>query len=158
MWKEYSSSYMKNNRCAGISVRIAAFISALFLSLLCGLFYNAWKYEVERIELDKGAWQSRIVGRYGQEEIEYIKNFAGIKEVVVNKKEAKGEETVIDLYFKDRRMALKESPGIAEIMGIAPEAVIYNHELLAMYFIRDPQDTAPRLLLPIVIFIMNVFY
>lgn len=156
MWKEYSSSYMKNNRCAGISVRIAAFISALFLSLLCGLFYNAWKYEVERIELDKGAWQSRIVGSYGQEEIEYIKNFAGIKEVVVNKKEAKGEETVIDLYFKDRRMALKESPRIAEIMGIAPEAVIYNHELLAMYFIRDPQDTAPRLLLPIVIFITGM--
>ena len=27
----------------------AAFLSALFLSLLCGLFYNVWKYDVERI-------------------------------------------------------------------------------------------------------------
>lgn len=41
MWKDYLSGYIKNNRSSGISVMIAAFISALLLSLLCGLFYNA---------------------------------------------------------------------------------------------------------------------
>ena len=58
MWKDYLSGYIKNNRSLG-SIRFSAFISALLLSLLCGLFYNMWKYEVERIELEEGAWQSR---------------------------------------------------------------------------------------------------
>ena len=60
MWKDYSSGYIKNNRSAGLSVMIAAFISALLLSLLCGVFYNLWKYEVESIRLEDGAWQSRV--------------------------------------------------------------------------------------------------
>ncbi|MCX4353330.1 MAG: hypothetical protein OSJ60_17090 [Lachnospiraceae bacterium] len=55
MWKDYLSGYIKNNCSSGLSVKLAAFISALLLSLLLGLFYNAWKYEIERIELEKGA-------------------------------------------------------------------------------------------------------
>ncbi len=47
MWREYSSGYLKNNRAAAVSVMTAAFISSLLLSLLSGLFYNMWKYEVE---------------------------------------------------------------------------------------------------------------
>ncbi len=54
MWKDYSSDYIKNNRSSGISVMIAAFISALLLSLLLGLFYNAWKYQIESIEQEEG--------------------------------------------------------------------------------------------------------
>lgn len=49
MWKDYSLDYIRNNRASSLSVRLSAFISALLLSLLCGLFYNAWKYEVERL-------------------------------------------------------------------------------------------------------------
>ena len=64
--KDYSSDYMKNNRSSSLSVRIAAFISALLLSLLCGLFYNAWKYEVERIQLEEGGWHSRIFGEFAE--------------------------------------------------------------------------------------------
>lgn len=79
MWKEYSRSYLKNNRSSGLSIMIAAFISALLLSLLCGLFYNAWKYEVERIELEEGGWQSRIIGEFHEKEIESIKKFCKCK-------------------------------------------------------------------------------
>lgn len=70
MWKDYSSGYIKNNRSSSISIIIAAFISALLLSLLCGLFYNAWKYEVERIELEEGGWQSRIACELDMEDME----------------------------------------------------------------------------------------
>lgn len=49
MWREYSSGYLKNNRATAVSVRTAAFISSLLLSLLSSLFYNMWKYEVERL-------------------------------------------------------------------------------------------------------------
>ena len=45
---------------------------------------------------------------------------------------------------------------IAGVLGVSSEKVIYNHELLAMYMIRDPQDTAPRLLFPLFILIVGM--
>ena len=167
MWKDYSWSYIKNNRSSGISVMTAAFISALLLSLLCGLFYNAWKYEIERIELEEGGWQSRIAGEIDEEDIVLIENFGSVKNVVINKnnreneenekenkKENTGTETIIDLYFYNYGTVLEDTPRIAELAGISQEKITYNYELLAMYLIRDPQDTAPRLLFPMFLFIM----
>lgn len=148
MWKDYSSSYIKNNRSSGISVMIAAFISALLLSLLLGLFYNAWKYEIESIELEEGGWQSRIVGEFTQKDVESIKNFANVKDVVIHEKGAQIPETMIDIYFDSMGSVLDNTLRIAEALGVSSENVIYNHELLAMHMIRDPQDTAPRLLFP----------
>ena len=153
MWEDYSSGYIKNNRSSAMSVMIAVFISALLLSLLLGLFYNAWKYEIERIEREEGGWQSRIIGEFTQEDIESIKNFANVKNVVINEKGAQIPETMIDIYFDDMGNVLDNTSQIAGTLGISSEKVIYNHELLAMYMIRDPQDTAPRLLFPLFILI-----
>lgn len=61
MWEDYSSGYINNNRSSSISIMIAAFISVLLLSLLCGLFYNTWKYEVERIELEEGGGRAGLL-------------------------------------------------------------------------------------------------
>lgn len=52
MWREYSSGYLKNNRASAVSIMTAAFISSLLLSLLGSLFYNMWKYEVERLRAE----------------------------------------------------------------------------------------------------------
>ena len=156
MWKDYSSGYIKNNRSSGMSVMIAAFISALLLSLLLGLFYNAWKYEIESIEQEEGGWQSRIVGAFTQEDMEFIKNFANVKDVVISEKGAQIPEPVIDIYFDDMGAVLDDTMQIAETLGVSSEKVIYNHELLAMYMIRDPQDTAPRLLFPLFILIVGM--
>lgn len=49
MWRAYSWEYLKNNRATAVSVRMAALVSSLLLSLLGSLFYNMWKYEVERL-------------------------------------------------------------------------------------------------------------
>ena len=57
MWKDYSKSYIKNNRTASVSIMAAALTAAMFLSLLCGIAYNFWIYEVEKITLDEGGWQ-----------------------------------------------------------------------------------------------------
>ncbi len=149
MWKDDSSGYIKNNRSSAVSVIVAAFISALLLSLLCGLFYNAWKYEVERIELEIGGWHSRIVGEFGEEEIEMVKQVANVKEVVRNNK-----ETTMDIYFVTMGTVLEDSSRVATALNISADEVVYNHELLAMYLIRDPQDTAPRLLFPMFILIV----
>lgn len=154
MWKDYSAGYIKNNRSSGMSVIIAAFISALLLSLLCGLFYNLWKYEVERIELEEGAWQSRIIGELDREDIEMVRNFARVKDAVVNDQEAEGQETALDLYFDRMDYVLEDTARIAEHMGILPEMVTYNYPLLAMYLVRSSRDTAPRLLFPMFLFIL----
>ena len=62
MWKNYSWSYLKNNRVSGMSVIVAVFISALFLSLLVSLFYNFWQYDVNQIVREEGGWQGRLTG------------------------------------------------------------------------------------------------
>ena len=67
MWKEYSIGFIKGNRASSISVLAAAFISALFLSLLCGLFYNFWNYEIEAVVLEEGDWQGRVSGTFGED-------------------------------------------------------------------------------------------
>lgn len=132
---------------------IAAFISALLLSLLCGEFYNLWKYEVERIKLEEGGWQSRIAGEFDEEDVELIKNFDGVKDAAINEKESKGAETIVDIYFYDNNSVLEDTSQIAGLLGISPKAVTYHYALLAMYLVRSPQDTAPRLVFPMFILI-----
>lgn len=150
MWKKgFSLSDIRNNRSFGVTVRIAVFISALLLSLLCGLFYNAWKYEVERIERTEGGWHSRIMGTFTSDDIETIRNFANIKDAAFNEKEQAAE-----LYFYDKGAVFSDTPQIAKQLGAAQEKMVYHYELLAMYLIRDSSDTAPRLLFPLFLLIM----
>ena len=69
MWIDYSIGFIKKNRASSVSVLVAAFISALFLSLLCGLFYNFWNYEIESVVLEEGNWQGRISGALGEDAV-----------------------------------------------------------------------------------------
>lgn len=149
MWKDYSSDYIKNNRSSSLSVRLSAFISALLLSLLCGLFYNAWKYEVERIELKDGTWHSRIAGRFDQKDVEAVQHFANVNKVTVN-----NDASELLIIFDDMKDTLTDTPHIAESIGAGPEQISYNHALMAMYLIRDPNDKAPRLLFPMFVVIL----
>lgn len=150
MWRDYSSGLLKNNHTSVLSVRVSAFISALLLSLLCGLFYNMWKYEVERIEREEGGWHSRLIGEISDKDLEVIKNFGNVKDAVRNES---GENSA-DLYFYDLRNVFSDTPQIAKLVGISPEKAVYNYPLLAMYLIRDSRDTAPRLVFPMFIIIM----
>lgn len=65
MWKEYTKGYLKNNRASAVSMMTASFISALLLSLISAIFYNMWKYEVERLtaEGDTYALQAMYLAR-----------------------------------------------------------------------------------------------
>ena len=156
MWKEYSSDYRKNNPSSSLSVRLSALISALLLSLLCCLFYNMWKYEVERIVLEEGGWQSRLTGELHGDALDAIRDFATVEDAVVNEQKSRDGETVTDLYFRHYRDVLADTPRIAALAGIPPEKISYHHQLLALYLIRDPQDTAPRLVFPLFLLITVV--
>ena len=133
MWKEYSRSYIKNNRSSGISVMVAAFISALFLSLLCSLFYNLWKYEVERIQIEEGSWQGRIEGSFDEDTLAAVKNFPNIEKVVINQEGTEGEKAAVDLYFEDMGTILEDLPKIAKLAEVPPEAVSCHHSGPAGY-------------------------
>lgn len=151
MWREYSSGYIRNNRSSGITVIAAAFLSALLLSLLCGVFYNLWKYEVERIEREEGSWQSRITGEFDPEEIRAVQSFAGVTNMEVREEES--GETVLDLYFQNMSQVLEDTPKAARLAGASKEDVTYHHALLSMYLVRDPEDPAPRLVFPFFILV-----
>lgn len=153
MWREYTKYFTKNNRSSGLAIRLSALISALLLSLLCGMFYNMWKYEVERITLEEGGWHSRVTGEWNREDLEDIRNFAHVKDAVVNEK---GGEEVVDIYFDDLRAVLSGTPYIAKMIGCAPEKIVYNYPLLAMYLIRDENDTAPRMVFPLFLLILTM--
>lgn len=146
MWKDYSFSYIKNNRSSSVSVLIAAFLAALFLSLLCGSFYNLWKYEVERIEIEEGNWQSRIEGTFDRDDVEALQGFATLKDVTV-------EDGSIWLRFERMWDVLGDTPKIARLLGVSEEKISYHHGLLAMYLIRDGRDTAQRMVFPVVLLV-----
>ena len=57
MWKDYSKSYIKNNRASSISIMAAAFVATMFLSLLCSIAYNFCTYNFEQIILEEAYWQ-----------------------------------------------------------------------------------------------------
>ena len=54
MWKDHSADYIRQTKSSAVSVVVAAFISALFLSLLCFLAYNFWTYETEQTVSEEG--------------------------------------------------------------------------------------------------------
>lgn len=148
MWKEYSADYIKNNRASGISIMVAAFIAALFLSFLCSLFYNFWLDNIEGTKLSDGDWHGRIAGEIGEEELAEIGRFANVERAVVNEELSNGQKTVVDLFFYNKRTIYQDMSAMLSRLGLAENAADYNYQLLSLYFIRIPGDTMPRMLMP----------
>lgn len=148
MWRDYSFGYIKSNRASGISIVAAAFISALFLSLLSSLFYNFWAYEIDRLISEEGGWHSRIEGKFGQEDLDRIRNFANVEKVVFNEELSGEQQTMAEISFHNKGTVFKDTIQIAEALSCEKEAVTYHYALLAMYLVRSPEDKAPRLIFP----------
>ncbi len=146
MWKDYSVGFIKKNKASSLSVVVAAFISALFLSLLCCLFFNFWSYEIERIALEECDWQGRITGIFDGEDISVIQNFANVEKAEINEDLSDNQNTVIDVYFQNMRTIYHDMPLIAEKLEVPDNAVSYHELLLSRYLIHDPQDAEPPLL------------
>ena len=125
----------------------AVFGAMMFLSLICTIAFNLWKYEIERIELEEGGWQGRIISELSENDIEKIQQFKDVERAEINK-DLSDEKTVIDIYFKNMRTIYSDMPGIAGYLGVEEEEIQYHARLLSCYFITDPQDKEPPLLLP----------
>ena len=146
MWKDYSKSYLKNNRASSLSIIVAVFVATMFLSLLCTLGYNFWNYEIEQVVLDKGDWQGRIIGEIGEEDLALVRNFSNVEKAIVNENFSE-EGTVIDLYFEDVKTVYHDMSLIMEQIGLEENEVQYNTLLLSKFFVHDPKDEQPPLLL-----------
>lgn len=156
MWKDYSLSYIKNNRASSISVIVASLISTLFLSLLCSLFFNFWTYDIEEVVIEEGDWQGRITGEIDEPDFITIQNFPNVEKAVINEKLSEELNTTVDVYFHNTRAIYQDMPLIAEQVGLEKEAVSYHTLLLSKYLIHDPQDETPPLLLVFYLMILVI--
>lgn len=148
MWKDYSADYIKNNRATGISIMAASFIAALFLSFLCSLFYNFWMDNIQGTKQDNGDWHGRIAGEISEEGLAAVKNFANVERAEVNRDMSRGQKTVVDISFYNKRCVYQDMSALLAMLGLAEDAADYNYQLLSLYFIRIPGDEMPRLLMP----------
>lgn len=147
MWENYSKSYLKHNRASSLSIMTAAFLASMFLSLLCGIAYNLWAYEVENITLEEGDWQGRIVCHIDDAQLSMIQSFKNVEKVVRNEELSARDRQVIDLYFENPRTIYQDMPLISEQLGVGMENVSYHSLLLSRYLIHDPEAERTPLLL-----------
>ncbi len=157
MWKDYSKSYIKNNRTSSISIMAAAFVATMFLSLLCSIAYNFWAYDVEQIILEEGDWQGRIVCEsLGSDDLSMVCQFANVEKAVVNEELSQKGKIVADVYFKNARTIYRDMPLISAQLGLNEDSIQYNSLLLSRYFIHDPEDEAPPMLLTLYVVILII--
>ncbi len=163
MWKDYSGNYIKNNRASSISIMAAALVAAMFFSMLCSIAYNFWAYDVERIMLEEGDWQGRIVCEaLGSDDLSednllsLVSQFANVEKAVVNEELSTKEGTVVDVYFKNAKTIYRDMPSIAAQLGLNKDSIRYNSLLLSRYFIHDPEDAAPPMLLALYVVILII--
>ncbi len=148
MWKDYSKSYIKNNRASSISIMAASFVAAMFLSLLCSIAYGFWMYDVEQIILEEGGWQGRIVCEsLDSDDLSMVCQFANVEKAVINEKLSQKEKIVADVYFNNARTIYRDMPLLAAQLGLNEDSIQYNSLLLSRYFIHDPEDETPPMLL-----------
>ena len=164
MWKDYSKSYIKNNRASSISIIAAALVATMFLSLLCSIAYNFWTYDVEQIILEEGGWQGRIVCEtLGSDDLSednilsLVCQFANVEKAVAGGGELSPKEgIVVDVYFKNARTIYRDMPLIAAQLGLNEDSIQYNSLLLSRYFIHDPEDESPPMLLTLYVVILII--
>ncbi len=152
MWNDYTKS-----RASGISIMAASLVAAMFLSLLCSLAYNFWIYEVEQIILEEGGWQGRIVcDKFDAGDLALVCQFANVEKAVINEELSEQGEIVADIYFRNARNIYRDMPLIAEQLGLKEDSIQYHSLLLSRYFIHDPEDETPPMLLTLYLAILMI--
>lgn len=157
MWKDYSKSYIKNNRASSMSIIAAAFAATMFLSLLCSIAYNFWVYEIEKITLEEGDWQSRIIcENFDEVDLSMLRQFANVEKAVINKEASEHGEIVVDIYFQNARTIYQDMPLIVAQLELKEDNIQYHSLLLSRYFIHDPEDAEPPMLLALYLSILLI--
>ncbi len=140
MWKDYSVSYLKKNKAASLSVMIAAFIAAMFISMLCTLFYNMWTDDIRRLIDREGDWQARIMMEFSENELQRIQNYSNVKAVIVSEEGAA-------IYFNNSRTIYTDMPQIAGMLNVSEDKIEYHSSLLSKQLLFfSGKEEAPSML------------
>ncbi len=150
LWREYSLSYIKENKASTISILIASLIASALLSLLCGVFYNIWIDETTRIKQQEGEWHAKITGDLSEEDISAMRGFPNVKMVEVKNGETDGVVTAY-LYLLHPSKVYRDMPGIvhklgAENRGRSEIQLEYHEKLMTQYFIFAKGHQPPTIL------------
>ena len=130
------------NRTGWMTISVAVLISALLLTLLTGLFYNAWQYEIDRITVQEGSWHCRIAGADADAQA-LIRGYGNVERTEMQ------ENGAVAVWFRDRNRIPEDLQNLQELL---PETDIAPHStLLSMYMVRVKGDTAPRLIFPLLL-------
>lgn len=152
MWKDFSRSDLAHSPGAVRTMALAALAASFFLALLCGLFYNAWTYEVDRILREEGAWQARLTlpqtGAALEQTLERLEQFAQVDTITCNDALSGQDFSVVDLTFRDRFTAYETLESIQARLGLSDKQAKAHDTLLSRCLVTDPQDPTPPLLLP----------
>lgn len=157
MWKHFSRSDLAHTPAAVRTMALAALAASFFLSLLCGLFYNAWTYEADRILREEGAWQARLIltGGSQEETLETLEQFAQVDTTAINEALSGPEAWVVDLTFRDKTAAYDTLARIRDRLGLDEDQTQTHDTLLSRYLVTDPRDPDPPLLLPFLLGVLG---
>ena len=157
MWKHFSRSDLTHTPAAVRTMALAALAASFFLSLLCGLFYNAWTYEADRILREEGAWQARLIltGGSQEETLETLEQFAQVDTAAINEALSGPEAWVVDLTFRDKTAAYDTLARIRDRLGLDEDQTQTHDTLLSRYLVTDPRDPDPPLLLPFLLGVLG---
>ena len=131
---------VRSGRDSAGTVAVAAFIAALFLSLLCSTLYNVWNYDVVRYQTEEGNYHARLTGVIEDETLQLIRSYANVESARVNEKETEGEEIAVDILLKDVSSVYEDLPRIASLAGLREENISYHQDLLNLYFVVNPNN------------------
>ena len=150
MWKDFSRSDLAHTPAAVRTMGLAALAAAFFLALLCGLFYNAWTYEVDRILREEGSWQARLTlsGEEQAAALETLEQFAQVDTITCNEALSGPETKVVELTFRDKGTVYDTVARIRDRLGLTEDQIQTHDTLLSRYLVTDPRDPDPPLLLP----------
>ena len=119
-----------------------------------GVYFCSVSFFAVRFVLEEGNWQGRISGAFEEDEVSEIENFANVKTAVINENLSDEQTLVVDICFDNMRAVYQNMPLIAQQLSIPETSVSYHETLLSNYFINDPQDSSPPLLMAFSLFVL----
>lgn len=138
MWKDYSVSYIRKNKTAGIFIAVAVLIASLFISAMCSLYYNIWADEVKRLSREEGSWQARFAVSISEADLKILKNYRNVDSVSLS-------EYGTEVYLKDITSVYRDMPALAGMVNVREDQIEYHDSLLERQFVFAPGESMPLL-------------
>ena len=141
MWKNFSRDDLAHTPTAVRTMALSALAASFFLALLCGLFYNAWAYEVDRVLREEGSWQARLTLTDGAQ-AETLEQFAQVDTVTPDEGLSGPDALVVELTFRDKTAVYDTLGLIRDRLGLDDDQ-IQTHDTFCLSMESPIPTTRP---------------